>query len=380
MKRYRVLGITVALVIIATVLVVVCRPQTPAVNEVRVGVILPLSGPAAYLGTAVKNGMDLALPTARTKLAERKQEVSVVYEDSADQVKDAVSAYNKLTSIDRCNVIVCVSAGWKALIPLADKHQKVLFCTAVSPSKVASQSPWAFRFFTTADLDAALMARFADKHLKLTQVAVVYVNDEFGNSYRDVFADHFTRGGGQIVAAEGVSPAETDFKPVLTRVKATAPEAVYLLGYGSSMALAAKQMRALAITVPLLSIGTISQPDIMKQAGDAVEGTYYTTTQFNTFHPVTPQLTEFVDAYQKKYNQPPIFFEVFGYDSLNMLAAAASSGGTSAQAIRDGLLTLKDYPGAAGNITFSEDGEAVFPVVVRQIRNGELVDVDWVQD
>jgi len=370
----------VALIVVAAVVlaaVFLRSPDGTTRSELKIGVILPLTGEAAYLGTSVRNGMELAAPEAAKRLAEKGLTLSLVYEDSADQVKNAVSAYNKLVTVDRAEILVCVSGGWKALIPLADQQDRVLFCTVVSPSKVAAQSPWAFRFFISADSDASLMAEFAAKRLRLGEVAVLYVNDEFGNSYKEVFTKHFESVGGKVVSAEGFSPADTDFRPILTRIKGANPDAVYLLAYGNNMALAARQMRELGIDVPLLSIGTISQPDIMKQAGQAVEGAYYTTTRFNTFSPETPQLKRFVEAYTAKYQQPPVFFEVFGYDTVNLLAAAAAKAGPSPEAVRDALLALKGYKGAAGDISFSQEGEATFPVVVRQIKNGQLVDVGW---
>jgi branched-chain amino acid transport system substrate-binding protein len=212
-----------------------------------------------------------------------------------------------------------------------------------------------------------LMARYAKETLNLETAALVYVNDEFGNSYREVFTRAFEGAGGRVVLAEGISPTQTDFRTSLTRIKGRNPDAVYLLAYGNNMALVPVQMRELGIEATLLSLGTIGQPDILRQAGEAAVGAYYTSTDFNTFAPQTPELEAFVEQYTARYQQPPVFFEVFGFDTVNLLAHAADSKNATPDAIRAGLLAIRDFNAASGDITFSGDGEANFPMRVYRV-------------
>jgi hypothetical protein len=114
----------------------------------------------------------------------------------------------------------------------------------------------------------------------------------------------------------------------------------------------------------------------MRQAGDAVEGVVYTTCDFNSFAPATPVLKDFVEKFTAKHKAPPIFFEVFGYDTFNMLKLAAQNTGTSAEKLRDGLLAIHDIPMAAGSITVQSNGEVSFPVVLKQIKNGQWAPLD----
>jgi branched-chain amino acid transport system substrate-binding protein len=362
------IALIVVVVAVALLLVVARRdgrvePPDTADQPLKVGVVLPLTGPAAYVGTSVRNGMDLAAEQLNVK----GRSITLIYEDSADETRHAVSAYRKLVSADRVPVVVCVSGGWKALIPLAEEDKRVLFLTAVSPAQVGAMSPWTFRFFLSADSDATLMARYAKETLNLETAALVYVNDEFGNSYREVFTRAFEGAGGRVVLAEGISPTQTDFRTSLTRIKGRNPDAVYLLAYGNNMALVPVQMRELGIEATLLSLGTIGQPDILRQAGEAAVGAYYTSTDFNTFAPQTPELEAFVEQYTARYQQPPVFFEVFGFDTVNLLAHAADSKNATPDAIRAGLLAIRDFNAASGDITFSGDGEANFPMRVYRV-------------
>jgi len=366
------------LVVVSLLLPLGCaRTGSRKTGSVTIGVVLPLTGEAAYIGEMVKSGMELAFEDMSEELAQREIDLTVVYEDSGNQPKNAVSAYQKLTAVDGADVVVCVSGGWKALVPLAERDEILLFCTVVSASEVATQSPWVFRFFLSADEDASLMARFAGSRLDAKRAAVLYVNDEFGASYRDVFSRTFEERGGEVVASEAFPLDASDFRTILGKLAAAEPDVIYLLAYGNNMALVPIQMQELGIDVQLLSLGTIGQPHIMAQAGESVVGAYYASTEFSTQAPNTPELRSFVEEYERQYGQTPVFFEVFGYDTAGLLMEAMSSGLESCS-IREGLLNIKSYPGAVGEVTFSEEGEATFPMRVYQIvSEGTIAPVDF---
>lgn len=96
MKHFSLLRTLVVVLVIITALMVGCKKK-PVDNDIRVGVILPLTGDSAYMGVAFKSGMDLALAQYEQKrAAENLPEVKVFYEDSMDLSKNAVSAYQKL--------------------------------------------------------------------------------------------------------------------------------------------------------------------------------------------------------------------------------------------------------------------------------------------
>jgi len=163
----------------------------------------------------------------------------------------------------------------------------------------------------------------------------------------------------------------------LAKFKTQKIDGLYLLGYGTNMGLVPKQMKEIGLNATFLSIGTISLPDVMQLAGNSINGTFYTTTKFNAFMPETKELIDFVGDYKTKYNQQPMFFEVFGFDSFNILASVFKNSGKDSDKIRQGLLAVKNYKAAVGEVSFDDNREASFPLIVRQIRNGELVDAEW---
>ncbi len=362
-------GVAAAIIIvllIAAVTIAVLHGRDvsrPTAGPVKVGVILPLTGPTAYLGKAVQSGMELFIASSHANL-------KPVYIDSRGQATDSVSAMNKLVAVDKPPVVIDVASVPKALAPIADRTKTVLFCTATSSSGVAKSSEWAFRFFTNADTEAAMMADFATKRLGLRRFAIVYLNDEFGNSYARVFDRRVRSHGGVVVAQEAFGFGDTDFRVLLSKIKSTHPDAVYLLGYSDNLGLIPLQMKQIGLEAVVLSIGTLALQQVIHQAGEFGRGAYFTTTTFDFSRPTTPELASFVKQYTAKYKTKPEYFEVFGYDSLRLINDAVKRGGESPDGIRKALLSLKGVKGAVGDMSIGNTREVQFPLVIRQIQRG----------
>jgi len=367
--------IVVALLIVAGY-IYLSRQGKSGEKTFRVGVILPLTGDSAYIGTSIKNGLDIARSEYLEKQTLKAFDLQVDFMDSGGDPTKVVTSYQSLLTLKDCQAIIAVQQGVKTLIPLVDNDKRVLLCTSVPDNGITGQNPWVFRFFINAKTDASTISDYAFKKLGIRRVATIYVNDSMGISYNESFTKSFQGLGGEIVFQESFNPAEADYRTQVLKIKQAAPDGVYLIGYGKSMSNIPIQMREAGITATLLSVGTISQPEIMEAAGEAIEGTYYTTAKFFTFAPDTPELSKFVEDYKSRFGNVPVFFEVFGYDSLKLLLLAAELGGMNPEGLRQALSEIHNVPMAVGNVTVGSDGDVQFPVVVKRIIGGKWVPVE----
>lgn len=369
MKKYR--NISLIFILLALITTTIIFHKGREKSEYKIGTILPLTGSAAYLGESIQRGMLVAQEEATTKGGVNGYMIGLLFEDSMNDAKAGVSAYKRLlTNKDISVICSAMSTVSRAIIPLSDKDKMPLLCTAVSADGITKESPWVFRFFTRADIDAAILAEFAIVQLKLKRVAVIHVQDDFGISYKNEFIKKFEDLGGTVPAVESFAYSATDFRTQLTKIKGVRPDGIYILSYANNMALIPREIRELGIPATLLSVGTISQDAIIKQAPDAIEGCYYTTNAFDTNNPQTEEMKLFVSAFEKKYAKKPEYFEVFGYDMVNIIIKAIETNGYSRTGIRSGLLNIKNYKGAVGDIFISNDREVSFPVVIARVLNG----------
>lgn len=366
--RFVAVGIVVVIVLAAGAWFASRQPAAP--GGLNVGVILPLTGPSSYIGESIKNGMEIAAAEFNAR-QDRPFPLRLEYSDTGGQPAKAVTAWQAMAASLSPQAVIAVQEGVKGLLPLAEADRRVLLATSVPDNGVAGVNPWAFRFFINAKSDAGTIGNYAVNKLGKRRFALIYVNDSMGTSYRESFSETVKRLGGEIVTEQAFGPADSDFRTQVLRVKEAAPDAVYLIGYGKSLSSIPIQLRENGVEATILSVGTISQPDIMAAAGAAVEGCYYTTSEFFTFAPATPELKAFVDAYQARFGQVPVFFEVFGYDALRLILHAAAQDAMTPAAIRDALAATKDLALAAGNVSVGADGDVQFPVVVKMIKDGK---------
>ena len=134
-------------------------------------------------------------------------------------------------------------------------------------------------------------------------------------------------------------------------------------------------MRELGIKKQILSIGTIAQPNVIKQAGESLEGAIFTTTEFSSDTPKTETARRFIEKYLSKYNKLPNYFSAFSYDSILIIAEAIKKGSYTSKNIREELLKIKNFHGVSGMITIKSNGDADFPMVIKIIKNGRIEDV-----
>ena len=131
--------------------------------------------------------------------------------------------------------------------------------------------------------------------------------------------------GGKVVAFETYTTSDKDFSAQLTKIKAAAPELVFLPSYYSDVPLQLQQAHRLGITVPFLGSDSWSSPEIIKLAGQDAEGAYFC----NHYSPgAKNEITgRFVVSYKKKYGQEPDDVAALTYDAFGVLAKAIASAG-----------------------------------------------------
>lgn len=347
-----------------------CSNKQQISSSVNISAILPLTGSSGYIGDSLRKGMELAKDNIKD------MNINLSFEDSMGDPKTGLSAYEKIINDKKADIIItALSSVSKAIIPLVDKDKIPLLTTVVSAEGITDQNPYVFRFFTRADVDAKIMADYAYSKLNFRSIAIIHVQDDFGISYANVFKRTFEGHGGKIVIIESFLPSESNFYPILEKIKPLKIDGVYVLSYANNLALIPRQMKELGIKKTILSIGTIAQDFVIKQAGGSLEGTYYTTNAFDTFNPTTKEMKDFVASYQQKYGKVPEYFEVFGYDAINLIAKAKSlkvGGGTRSE-IQKGLLSIENYNGVAGKISVTSNREVNLPVIIGKITNGQAL-------
>ncbi len=235
-----------------------------------------------------------------------------------------------------------------------------------------------FRGCFTDLFQARVLAKFTLATLKAKRVAVLYdVASEAPNGQATLFRETFTANGGEVAAFETYTTGDRDFSAQLTKIRAAAPDVIFLPAYYNDVPLIAQQARRLGITAPFVGSDAWSTPEIIKLGGADVEGAYF-CNHYST-EIATPAAKKFVAHYTAKYGQAPDDVAALTYDSLGLLLEAVKASGKidDRRAVRDALAAIPSYAGVTGTMRFTAEGggDPEKSAVILRIKDGKFA---WV--
>jgi branched-chain amino acid transport system substrate-binding protein len=260
------------------------------------------------------------------------------------------------------------------MAPLAQKDHVVILATGATAPKISDAGEYIFRIWNSDAYEGQVAAEYEFNALGLRDVAILYINNDYGKGLDDVFSTQFKKLGGKIVSSQSFEQNSTDMRSQLTKIQATNPAGLYLVGYPKEIPVALVQAKELGITTKLIGTVAMQDPKLIENAREAVEGLMFPYPK----DPTGKEVEAFKASFKKKYGKDPGITSDVGYDAVKMIAKAVElSGGNSGEDIRRGLNILKDFPGASGVMTFDEKGDVHKLLGMKIIKNGKFV---WIEE
>lgn len=352
-----------------------CKPGAGADNTIKVGEYASLTGKEATFGISSHEGTLLAVEDLNAAGGVLGKKIDLRTEDDLSKSGEPATVVNKLISRDGVVAILGEVASSRSLeaAPICQQSQIPMISPSSTNPKVTETGDYIFRVCFIDPFQGTVMANFNYNTLKARKVAVLTdEKSDYSKGLAKFFKESFTKMGGQIVAELDFNGGDKDFKAQLTAIKASAPDAVFIPGYYTDVALICIQARELGITVPLTGGDGWESDDLVKIGQDAVEGTYFSTHYAPDM--ATAKSQKFVAEYQKRFDgKTPDAMAALGYDSVMILADAMTRAGTTdGPKVRDALAATKNFDGVTGLTTINADRNADKPAVILQVKDGKF--------
>ena len=306
------------------------------------------------------------------------RKLAVVYADDKGNPTDGLSAFQKLASVDKVPAILgpFYSGIVLACAPEANRQHIVLLSGSATSDNISQAGEYIFRTCPRNLQQAQTIADFAFNKLGLKTSFTLYRNDDYGVTLRDAFQKAFTDLGGTIVGVEAVPPDATDVRAQLTKVKAAAPAFIFAAVHYTEGSAILRQSKELGI--PSVVVGTDGgyDPQLLKIAGDAANGSYWVTIGWGD-PAANPAVKKFMNAYRARYGEDPGVYSGLYYDAVQVLAKAISSisGTIDGPAIEKALRDTQ-YEGPTGLTKFDSHGDVSKPYTIYHVENGQFVPVN----
>lgn len=334
-------------------------------TPLKIGTVLSVTGPGAFLGDNMKRGVELAIEEINAKGGINGRKIDWTFYDAETQSTKGVLATRRLIEQDNVDVIVGggnASGIALAMVPVVEKAGMPFISTEGSMEIVnpVAERKWVFK--STLDDDEALQ-RAADfwQRRKINTIALLHDSSGFGQSAKDQL-QKVAPARGLKVTYEVFNPTDTDLTAQLTRIKAGDAKCVLCWTITPTGVVFMKQARQLGLNDRMLmhSYGFVDER-YMKLAEGAGDGVYLISTKFPVGDqlpkgdPVRNGIIDLTRRYQNRYKLVPNQFVAQTYDGVYLAALGLLSGGKDRQKTRSALEGIKRYQGVGGIFTFGPE-------------------------
>lgn len=350
--------------------------QPEGQTTIKIGAISPFSGDGAPYGKSARTAIDLALDEINAKGGVKGAKLVVQYEDDKGNPKDAVSAFQKLATVDKVPAVLgpFYSGNVLACAPDANRLHVILLTGSATSDNVRNAGDYVFRTCPSNDEQARTIADFAFKKLNHRTAFIIYRNVDYGVTLRDAFEKAFKALGGKIVGVEGVAADATDVRAQLAKVKEAAPDFIFAAVHYPEGSALLRQVKELGINSNVIGTDGGFDPQLLKIAGDAAEGSYWVTIGWGD-EASNPAVGRFKKAYHDRYGEDPGVYSGLFYDATQVLAKAlAASPALNGPDIQRTLLAT-EYDGPTSLTKFDQLGDVAKPFSIYRVEKGQFAPV-----
>ncbi len=367
------------------------------VNMNAIGCILPLSGDFAPYGKQVLDGVEQALGIFSTTTSP----YTLYVMDSKGIPELAVHEAEQLVKDDHVAAIIgpLLSSTAQEVAYKMQAYNVPLLYLNQKP-EIAKIGDYIFQNSLTPRDQTRAIVHYAMQHLGVKAFAVLYPESAYGEDMMREFVQQVLQGGGTVTGLEGYDPAETDFKVQIKQlvgtyyldlrkadIKKLPPDqkdkpppiidfsAIFIPDYYEKVAMIAPQLLYYDVTnVQLLGGNGWSGPGLIQMGGRYVDGGIYTDGFFT--QSTDPATKAFTASYEASYHQEPTILSALGFDSANILALALQHASSRA-AVKNALLSIRDFHGVSGIISYNGSTVPVKKLYLLQVHGKKIVELSY---
>ena len=335
-----------------------------AADTIKIGSVLSVTGPAAFLGDPELKTLQLYVEDLNKKGGVLGRQLELVHYDDGSDANKANSFTKRLIEDDKIDILIggTTTGATMSMVPLVTKAEVPFISLAGAVVVIEPVKKWVFKTPHTDRMAAEKV--FEDmKKRNITKVALLSETSGFGQSGKKETEAVAAKYGITLIASETYGPKDTDTSPQLTKIKNTeGVQAVFVFGLGQGPAIVTKNYRQLGITLPLYQSHGVASDEFLKLSGPAADGVRLPSPaqlipeQLPANDPQKAMVTAYDNAYKTKYKSEASTFGGYAYDALLLsVDALKRAGSTDKTKVRDALEATKGFVATSGTFTMSAE-------------------------
>ena len=314
-------------------------------NVVKIGVLLPLSGPPARDGQDCLTGIKAAEKNINAN-PNNPFKIKLQIEDTKYTESGSLSAYNRTSDCDA--YLIMGEVPVKTLSPRIEEDKKPVISLVVINDTPTITNPYIFRGWFSLDKLAQTLAQKVKKVAKDKEVALFKIKTFEGDHITKLLTKELEKENIQPSIIETFPMMATETRSQVAKIMNKKPKVVVVWGYIQGFYAALNSL--LEARYDGMIIGTVDLPINYAQVANNAAGIYFTTLEHSF-----DKIPEF------EKGQKPNLYTAFSYEGLQLLAQAIRTHGGKPEQIRQGLLNIKDFETVFGPVSYQPNGEMVLP-------------------
>jgi len=323
-------------------------------QKVNVLVSLPLTGDAAVYAKLLQDGIEIGLDQMDK---ETRGKINVIYQDDKLSSKEAVSVLQQAMAKRKLSVAMTTSTELAMTIGGICNDNKIVMLPPIADgNQITKGKEYVFLITPTSAYQGIALAQKI-KESNYTKVAILHLNDSWGNELSTEFQNKFVELGGEVLIRERCEAGQTDLRSTLLRIKNRQPEVILIILHPTETVPVLKQIKELGITAVIYGGDTFSNKDLYKsEVIDLVQGVRFTLPT----QPDNQYFEDFKKLFVAKYGYNPDINAAAARDAIMLVAKAVKDGATDGTSIKDKFNSYTNgIEGATGLIKWDNNRNVV---------------------
>jgi branched-chain amino acid transport system substrate-binding protein len=354
---------------------------TASAQDFKVGMAAGLTGYAATVDRAWRDGVEIAIAALNAKGGILGRKISLVVEDNKSEPQEAVTVYRKMISSDAVNVFAsgCVSAGNFAAAPLVVRAEIPMVLCSILPQQ-PDHVKWAFTTIPPPRFEVETRLEYLQKKTQIKKIGVLHDPSPYANSQKAAAEKEAKDYGLEIVGVDQYKTDDADLSVQIQKMYAAGARAIIKIGLGGTTLTAAKNIKQLGLDMLLLT--SLEDIAVFRPVAEVLGDKFFFVASPAQVYDSLPdgtlktEIGKFLQPWRAKYQDRDPNWAGRGWDAV-MLTAAAVEKAKSVEGpkLRDTLETMDGFQGTTGIYHFSasnHQGITENPLLLATIINGQV--------
>ncbi len=342
---------------------------------VKIYGLVELSGTGVTSGTNFNDGVKLAVKEINAAGGILGRKIEYIANDTQSQPQVAKALAVKAID-DGAYVVMGPVFSGSILVSMAETRRAgVPNFTGGEAAAITQQgNPFIFRTSFTQATAVPKVARYLKDQVKANNVAVIWVNNDFGKGGRDVLLKAAEAQGIKIAADISTDPGQLDFSSAVLKASQANADALFVYSNEEESARILRELRKQGYTKPVVGETVLTSQKAIELAGDAANGAVAHVGL--TADAPDPGIKAFATKFQKEYNYKPDHNGLKGYTAMYVVKAVTEKVGkfdqkAFADAMHGAKLNVKEYPGVLMDVSFDKNGDLDRESFMTKVVNGK---------